>query len=276
MTNSFKKGDKVEFITDYPENPNYRRVRKGDTATIREAPRGNDPESLVAITLDCGGEESVVARRLKLVVPELKVGDKVRFIGGNADWKGVEGTIEKLENRDEYVYNHKVRLTTAPSNARSYAMSVGALASLKPRDLELVEVKPFTFADIKVGDKIRRTHTFGKGATEVREGVVGRVFNGFKAVDASMELSLAYADDANSFAVTLELLERSEPVEVWKDAKAGDVFLREDTQGGTTTVARNSKGWLVTYGSERKVRYQQFDVMDAWIIFAGGYKVTKL
>lgn len=274
MTNSFKIGDKVEFLGDYPEDPDFRRARKGDKATVTTFPSGD----LVTVKLDRNGsQESVFPRRLKLVKRELKVGDKVRFVGDNADWKGVEGIIEKLKNPDGGIYNHQVRLLTEPRNKKNYFMAnVGDVARLRPENVELVEVDPYTFANVQVGDKIRRTYTFDKGATEVREGVVGRVFNSYKATDKSGELALAYDTDDTNVAVTLELLERPEPEDVWKDAKAGDVFLREDAQGGTTTVARNGKGWLVTYGNERKVRYQQFEVKDAWIIFAGGYKVSKL
>lgn len=116
--------------------------------------------------------------------------------------------------------------------------------------------EPFTFADIQVGDTIRRTQTFKGGATEVREGTVTRTGSGY-ATTSDFSYILAYAGDTAKEEVTLELLNRPEPEpvkEVWELAKTGDRLVVKNGTGIIRVLTKQADGlWdcllIRSYGS---------------------------
>ena len=154
-----------------------------------------------------------------------KVGDKVKYTGDCATFSGAlgghqpaEGVVTDVGNR---IGTTRVELT---SRVRGY--SEGSSVSLFTRNLELIKepVKPFTFADIQKGDKIRRTKVYGSGATEVREGVA-ETKGSYYWADETTNFILAYDPTSEFGDVTYELLERPEPPkepELWENREPGD------------------------------------------------------
>jgi hypothetical protein len=265
MAVNFKAGDKVEFVTDYPENIEFRRVRKGVQGVVKHV--GYD-----TIQVEIPGRlghESVFPRRLKHVVEApFSVGDKVTVKGWettkNPAWEGRSGTVRTVSS-DYAVVDFDDR------SERMYLSSGGfEFKYLVPAE------KKLTFEDIQKGDKIRRTETYKSGAKEVREGTVAHKGSWY-AEDEN--LMLAYDSDTGKATVTLELLERPEPVkEVWEDAKAGDVFKRVERDNTQSTVTRLEDGWLVTYAhGQNRVSVSSFDLASTHLLAnETGRTVTKV
>jgi hypothetical protein len=104
----------------------------------------------------------------------------------------------------------------------------GSVVCLFTQHLELIPAEPaFTFADIQVGDKIRRTLTRGTGTTEVREGTVTAKSEHY-ATDGGKGtgyiLSYSSDGDPDKPQVVLELLDRPKPKapELWENREAGN------------------------------------------------------
>jgi len=200
------------------------------------------------------------------VTTTFKAGDKVRVLStGYTDkaWIGVEGIVQ---GHGLYANQYKIKLT----DPKATGLAVGYLANLGGK-LELVEPS-FTFADIQVGDTIRRTQTFKSGATEVREGTVGHKASWY-AEDGS-DYILAYDTDDKP-EVTLELLNRPEPEpvkEVWEDAKVGDVFKRVNKNGKWSYFIHTGDGWDVVYENGC---YSKFGLGSTHLFNPLSYVVTK-
>lgn len=176
-----------------------------------------------------------------------KAGDKVRYKDNLTypEWDGWEGTVQQSNN---YVTE---AFTTKPA----VDFGIGERVSLTTTNLELIE-PVFTFADIQVGDKIRRTLTRPTGTTEVREGVVSDK-DALYATDtdpgktAATNYILAYDSDGHPDKpqVKLELLERPEPPH-WTESKP--VGALGVVSYGTSTKTLYKLGddrWRVTYAT---------------------------
>lgn len=164
-------------------------------------------------------------------------GDKVRFNDkSNTAWYGVEGIVE---NNNNTYNNNTLRLTIAPTGwASNY--KVGDEARISDHYLELVET-PFTFKDIQKGDTIRRTATY-KGATEVREGVVGSKGSYYWAAEQGNYI-LAYDTDDAPKDVTLELLNRPEPEPtLLEGTKTGDQLVLTLHNGVSKVYTKKADG----------------------------------
>lgn len=164
---------------------------------------------------------------------KFKKGDTVRVAekdGTTRSWIGTEGVVEREVNDYGTV---RVRLT----KPTDISYEVGFVANLTESGLELVRAAefPFTFKEIKKGDKIRRTRMYPGGAVEMREGVVNRTDLYFVSED---NLVLAFDEDDSEDSVTLELLERPEPH--WAYSKpVGSVAL--DRRFGASTYRKVSE-----------------------------------
>lgn len=244
---AFKAGDKVEFIEEYMTYAN-----KGTKATVTHDSIGEFTDVKVDAT---GKTLGPFTRRLKLIeepaltLKGFTVGDKVRYKGGL--WQNLEGVVSAING-----YWIDVRVTKLPDNPSPWSsLTVGKTLTevaggkgIDPGSLEKIET-PFTFKDIQVGDTIRRTATY-KGATEVREGVVGTKGSYYFANEQGNYI-LAYDTDgtASITDVTLELLNRPEPEpvkEAWEDAK---VLTRQYDDFPKDTFVREEDGsWTIHYG----------------------------
>ena len=174
-------------------------------------------------------------------VTKFNKGDKVRFSDkSNTAWFGVEGIVEVPGSG----YSNKLRLTTAATGWASH-FTVGSEARISDQYLELVE-DTFTFKDIQKGDTIRRTRKHKGGATEVREGVVGKKGSWYWATEDDQYI-LAYETDTatNKEGVTLELVNRPEPEptkEEWETAKPGDRLVVKNKEGVTRILTKQADG----------------------------------
>jgi hypothetical protein len=182
-------------------------------------------------------------------VTELKVGDKVTVDAHapNSSCYGIEGVLVEIRNG----YNHgTIRITKTNEKAAEW-LPVGEETYLY--NLTRIEEPAFTFKDIQVGDKIRRTLTRKSGTVEVREGVVAKM--DYRFVTDSGGAVLAYATDTQPFAaeVVLELLDRPKKPELWEDRKPGDkiasynkdgkldrIFIKQDEDNWDTLVVNTS------------------------------------
>lgn len=169
-----------------------------------------------------------------------KAGDRVRYKDGarNREWHGWEGVVNWSQG--------------STTNAKTHKGSIpGKEVNLTTDNLELIE-KPFTYDDIQVGDKIRRTLTRESGTTEVREGVVTKMGKcGELALDDGVPTSssyiLAYATDTHKETVVLELLDRPKPKH-WTETKpVGSVGVILDGQFTKTITKVNEGEWRVYY-----------------------------
>lgn len=171
-----------------------------------------------------------------------KAGDKVRHKDTVGPWAGWEGTVHAEVGG----------VTTAFSDAFN---GYGSEVRLTTSNLELI-TPTFTFADIQVGDRIRRTLTRPSGTTEVREGVVAQK-SALYAMDttpgktAAINYILAYDSDGHPDKpqVVLELLDRPKPKH-WTETKpVGSVALHTHVSGPLVkTVKKVAEGtWEVKY-----------------------------
>lgn len=186
-----------------------------------------------------------------------KVGDRVTVKGwetstkGNYSWEGRTGTVYDADNQDAVCVKFDDRQGTNFNRGGFEAKYL------------VPAVKPYTFEDIQVGDKIRRTLTRDTGTTEVREGTVVEK-SSLYALDAKDtgrvgdSYILAYDSDGDPAKpqVKLELLDRPKPEpKLWENREAGDKIVsydkqgnldrlftkREDGQWGTLVVNDNGK-----------------------------------
>lgn len=164
-----------------------------------------------------------------------KTGDKVEYVEYHDGRKaGTKATV--LLGKD------------SPNEIITVEDEFGIKNMAYARRFKLVEEKPFTYADIQVGDKIRRTRTYKTGELEVREGTVTRKASGY--LDGGSAILAYDTDDAKS-TVTLELLERPEPpkpAKPWDYAKPGDVLFRLYKDGVKDTFIKKANGgWTIFY-----------------------------
>lgn len=227
----FKEGDKVEFIENYPRGDS--RVFTGAKATIT---RGNDSDNLVWLTMDSDGTtQGVFTRRLKLIEePAFKAGDRVTVKGYPSNsWDGRTGVIDYVSYGEAIIDFEDDKQFKSGGFAFKYLVPAE-----KP--------KPFTFADIQVGDTIRRTQTLKGGAKEVREGVVGWKKSWYVATaDDTYILAYDTDDTLKVKDVTLELLNRPEPElvkEAWETAQKGDRLVVKGQTGATRILTKQKSG----------------------------------
>lgn len=154
-------------------------------------------------------------------------GDKVKYKDDPwSEWHGWEGTVQSE-------FGGVTTAFTTKGTVKSYGTEV----RLTTANLELVAEPAFTFADIQVGDEIRRSVTRPSGTTEVREGVV-RSKSGVYATDSTNKgYILAYNSDGDPAKpqVVLTLLNRPEPPkepELWEDRKPGEQIAAYCKDGG--------------------------------------------
>lgn len=169
-----------------------------------------------------------------------KAGDKVRYTGDCNTFSGRLGGFKPAEGviTEPGSGTTHLRLTSPVQGYRE-----GSVVGLFTSNLELI-TPAFTFADIQVGDKIRRTLTRDTGTTEVREGVVVEK-SGLYALDAKHtgragdSYILAYNSDSDPAKpqVVLELLDRPEKEpELWENRKAGDKITSYDGAGKLSRI----------------------------------------
>lgn len=186
-----------------------------------------------------------------------KVGDRVRYKKTDEfpRLKGWEAEVVEINLTSKGTT--RVRTLKNPGNATgTYAGKTGLYYT---NNLELID-SPFTFADIQVGDKIRRTYTRETGTTEVREGVVSRKDESV-ATDTSKPIGsyiLAYSSDGDPAKpqVKLELLERPEKeLELWEDRKPGDKIVTYLSDGLDRIFTKREDGlWdTLVYTSGKKI-----------------------
>lgn len=173
-----------------------------------------------------------------------KVGDKVRYTN-TKEFPKLEGwEAEVVETHLTSKGTTRVKTLKNPGNAMG--TYVGKTGCYYSRNLELIE-QPYTFADIQVGDKIRRTLTRKNGSTHVSEGVV--VSTDALSASDSEGYKLAYGSDGNPFkgTVVLELLDRPKPKH-WTETKPiGSVGVILDGQFTKTITKVNEGEWRVYY-----------------------------
>jgi hypothetical protein len=125
--------------------------------------------------------------------------------------------------------------------------------NLTTENLELI-APTFTYEDIQVGDRIRRTLTRETGTTEVREGVVTEK-SALYATDtnpgktAAINYILAYQSDGDPDKpqVVLELLDRPKPKH-WTEAKpVGSAAIYVDSAFTKTFRKTGEDEWTVVY-----------------------------
>lgn len=178
---------------------------------------------------------------------ELKVGDHVVVDTDtpHSQWYQCEGIVRESRARPN---SGKVELTKLGPNAKY--LKVGDTTTLF--NLELIN-PAFTFADIQINDRIRRTLTRDTGTTEVREGTVVAK-NGGLAVDRDGPLSyiLAYDSDGHHDKpmVVLELLDRPKPKH-WTETKpVGSVAIILDGTFTKTLKKTSEFVWNVLYAED--------------------------
>jgi hypothetical protein len=167
-----------------------------------------------------------------------KAGDKVKYSGSCETFSGKKGGFKPAEG--VIMEPGRSGITNLQLTSAVQGYKEGSVVCLFTQHLELIPAEPaFTFADIQVGDKIRRTLTRETGTTEVREGVVTNKSTLYATDTTSGKTStvnyiLAYDSDGDPAKpqVVLELLERPEKeLELWENREAGNkivTYLKED------------------------------------------------
>lgn len=173
-----------------------------------------------------------------------KVGDKVRYkkLDGYEDWHGLEGVVQSSDDDETRV--------VASNKVNAYT-SVGGVARLTTENLELITAT-FTYEDIQVGDRIRRTLTRPSGTTEVREGTVAEKAGGLATDKGTLSYILAYDTDdhPDKHQVVLELLDRPKPKH-WTETKpVGSVGVILDAFHTKILTKTSEHGWNVLYPSD--------------------------
>ena len=222
---TFKVGDKVRY--------------NGDCATFSGTLGGHQPAEGVVTDVGnrigttrveltsrverypAGSVVSLFTRNLELITHEHKVGDWVTVKGWETGefheptWEGRTGKVYDADSQDAVCVEF-----FDGKGAPLYIKGGFEAKYLIPAE---EPVKPFTFADIQVGDKIRRTETWDTGSVRVFEGVVTDL-NDVRAYTKE-HLLVGYYQDGDDRHTVLELLERPEPPkvpELWEDREPGD------------------------------------------------------
>jgi hypothetical protein len=193
-----------------------------------------------------------------------KVGDKVKYIGDCYVFSGFDGGVDPAEGvvtEDSSKGVTQLRLTTGVGRYR-----VGQEVRLITKNLELIKEelpnpwapKPaFTFKDIQVGDKIRRTETWETGTYRTFEGVVTDLTS--TGARTKEGLLVGYYKDIESPHMKLELLDRPKPKEIWENRKAGDKIKRKQC-GGWDYFIKEESGWTILYSGGQHLKYNDTDV----------------
>lgn len=151
------------------------------------------------------GGKGVSASDLEKIEPAFKVGDVVNFVGKVMGFEAQTVTVVSIDRSSSVSSTYPIRVRRA--DGLTCPVREDELEHItKPKAAEVTTIK---YADIQVGDKIKRTRTYLSGAVEVREGVVKRKGDGYLSDDSA--LILAYSEDDSKKGVVLELLERAEP-----------------------------------------------------------------
>jgi hypothetical protein len=246
-TLTFKQGDKVRYKsgTNAPEWYGWEGVVDWSNSGTTHAKTTNsvkyskvgDGANLTTYNLELITEEEKVEQ----TTHDFKAGDRVEFVENYSDTckTGTQVTLTSVPPQNKingFLY---------------YREADGSTGFCYPKRVKKVG---FTFADIQVGDKIRRTLTRETGTTEVREGTVVELKRGF-ATDAistgqpGSSYILAYDSDGDPAKpqVVLELLDRPKPKH-WTEAKpVGSVGVYVE---GTFTKTYTKSGvneWTVLY-----------------------------
>lgn len=171
---------------------------------------------------------------------ELKVGDVVTVTGWEtpserAKWEGRTGTVYIADSQDAVCVEFK--------DGKQYSAG-----GWEARFLKKVEEPAFSFKDIQVGDKIRRTETWDSGSVRVFEGAVTKL-DGLRAYTKEGLLVRGWKDHENSH-VKLELLERPEPPH-WTEAKpVGSVGIVVEGAFSKTLTKVSESHWKVLYPTD--------------------------
>jgi hypothetical protein len=182
-----------------------------------------------------------------------KAGDKVRYknVSGYGCWAGLEGEV--LGDTTPELTIAKITRSADGFSPDDRLNKVGSTGKFITENLELIE-PAFTFADIQVGDKIRRTYTRDTGTTEVREGVVA-MKDDLYATDtnpgktSAINYILAYQSDGDPDKpqVVLELLDRPKPKH-WTETKpVGSAAIYVDGMFSKTFRKTGEDEWTVVY-----------------------------
>jgi hypothetical protein len=144
-------------------------------------------------------------------VTDFKVGDTVKVNGSKTTnatkWEGLEYIVTDVEPSDNGDYQMVTGKVTCLNHFAAWT-TPGSTVRFKSTQLY---PKPFTFADIKVGDKVRRTQTWADtGTVKITEGVVDTLTCSNAITKEWIEVGHS-DDDKRPSDVTLELLERPEP-----------------------------------------------------------------
>lgn len=246
----FKVGDKVELLMDYMW------ANKGDVLTVIDPSRHGNPY----LEHDATGKHmGGFSHRFKLIeaTPTFKVGDRVRITA--TDWQGRTGTVTN-PHRGTSLWPVEVEVDGAGNGI----YDAHELEHITEPEAE--EVKTFNYADIQKGDKIRRTKTYPSGSVEVREGVVTYPADGGYWSDGAF--ILAYDSDAFKSSVTLELLERPEPVKTPEEtlvdgAKIGTEILLDLKNGVRKLYTKEAEDTWTTLVIKPYGVHKGFDWTDA-------------
>lgn len=278
----FKVGDRVEATEDFVGFNGIVKGTKGTVTSVEATVPGNEKyhggKYLIGFKADNGDSETVFDFRIKKIEEEkeevtFKVGDKVSVKGwaasvgqtSDTEWEGRTGTVTAL-------YSTWANVEFDDVDKTSHRREGGFIYEF------LVPAKPFTYSDIKIGDKIKRTRTFSDGTEEITTGTV-RQWGSLTAYSRDSN-PLAYASDLNRNTVTLELLERPEPKpepKIWENRKKGDQIVREDEHGAqtifthegddewTSLYLNNSKSGAFSSGKpSRGYEWDKTDIADAF------------
>jgi hypothetical protein len=179
------------------------------------------------------------------VTTTFKAGDKVSFHQeDNVHWQGGHGIITAVHPGTHGTTKYDVEIVEAPLRNTVYRKG-NTIRGIDNYSgwMTLVETS-FTFADIQVGDTIRRTRTYVDGSTAIREGVVANR-GSYYWENKDSTLILAQEDDTDNQQVTLELLNRPEPEPV-------KPTLLENSQIGDRISVTDNRGVVKLYTKTHK------------------------
>jgi len=204
-------------------------------------------------------------------VTTFKAGDKVSFHEkNNVHWQGGHGIITAVNGT-----RYDVEIVEAPPRNTAYRKG-NTIRGIENYSGWMTLVEPaFTFADIQVGDTIRRTEKWDNtGSVRVFEGVVTTV-SSVQALTAEGLLVGFFKDGANPH-MTLELLNRPEPEPEpepvkadWELAKSGDRLVVEGKETTRILTKQEDDWWdclmVRTWGEPgRGIRRTDNDVRIAF------------
>lgn len=261
----FKVGDRVMVKQSYePHGGNVFATRKGKVTLF------NEKADAVHIKFDNDGKRyetgAFAAEYVEHISEEpaetlFEVGDTVEFREDYDSSKtGDRGTVTKGNS----YFGGLVRVD----------LGDGKKTECFAYRLKKVGAETFTFKDIQEGDRIRRTYTYISGAAVSREGVVTDV-DANRAQDTKTLLTLAFVSDDSNENVTLELVNRPEPVKepkLWEDRAIGDKIIRKEATQLTVFTKTDEDEWeslYLTNGTSKSHTGGEFSDYDLAIILAG-------